>query len=622
MIVDIDKKNLLFIFFITLLLLSFKWAISYLNFPNEDINLRVLYEIADSSYFPLIKSFINLDFNPSYLLNDNSLQLISFPALSLLINVIFIKIFGSYGFLVIEFLSVFTFLAIFYYIFRSINISNQLSLLFSLAIFTLPFLIDQLTFLNSAFIEKINLNFHTFYSLRNPRPLISNLYLFISIYYLIKFFYLDDKRLSNYIILGIIIGLTLHTFFYFFIFQIILIIFLYIKFYKLNFIKFIFLNLKFNLIFFLIILSFAILFILQINFSEVDYRERMGMNFMDFDKKKIMFNYLVNFFLNKEFIFLFLANSILFFFSKKNTNDIFYYLFLSTILSTTIFIAFSKSSIDYYHFFNWILVSGTLYVITSFFVFTDKYLSILLSHNKKYFFSIVFAILMILFFNFSMIESKFFYKDNSISRNNLYKLTSFIKSDEILSIKKLNILTLNQDIFKWLVLNDYKNFSIVPNSFWTPKKTSRIENELISVFKLLNLSEKDFLVFFKNSRRGYRFINENTRAFFDRLYLANKLIIFNDISNFTLEHQSFIKKTNPLYSHQSIIPLDEFNRFEKKFINYENKIFPEIIILDNKDEIINKHNLDREKYCLRYVGNKFKIYVSNKILDFCILIKN
>ena len=61
MIVDIDKKNLLFIFFITLLLLSFKWAISYLNFPNEDINLRVLYEIADSSYFPLIKSFINLE---------------------------------------------------------------------------------------------------------------------------------------------------------------------------------------------------------------------------------------------------------------------------------------------------------------------------------------------------------------------------------------------------------------------------------------------------------------------------------------------------------------------------------------------------------------------------------
>ena len=622
MIVNIDQKNLLFIFFITLLLLSFKWVFSYLNFPNEDINLRAIYEITDSSYFPLIKSFVNLDFNPSYLLNDNSLKLISFPALSLLVNIFFFKIFGSYGFLVIEFLSVFTFLAIFYYIFRSINICSQLSLLFSVALFILPFLIDQLTFLNNDFIEKINLNFSKFYSLRNPRPLISNLYLFISIYYLIKFFYLDDKRLSNYIILGTIIGLSLHTFFYFFLFQIILIIFLYIKFYKLNFIKFIFSNLKFNLIFFLIILSFVILFILQLNFSEVDYRERLGLNFMDFNKKKIMFNYLVNFFLKKEFIFLFLVNSILFFFLKKKANDIFYYLFLSTILSTTIFIVFSKSSIDYYHFFNWILVSGTLYIITIFFVVIDKYLSIFLSRNKNFFFSIIFVVLMILFFNFSIIGSKFFYKNNNISRNNLYKLTSFMKSDEILSIKKHSILTLNQNIFKWLILNDYKNFSIVPNSFWTSKKTNRIENELIYVFKLLNLSEKDFIVFFKNSKRGYRFINENTRAFFDRLYLANKLIAFNDISNFIPEHRSFIKKTSPLYSHQLIIPLDEFNRFEKKFINNENKIFPEVIILDNKDEIINKHYLDREKYCLRYVDNEFKIYVSNKIIDFCILIKN
>ena len=53
---------------------------------------------------------------------------------------------------------------------------------------------------------------------------------------------------------------------------------------------------------------------------------------------------------------------------------------------------------------------------------------------------------MILFFNLSMIESKFSYKNKKISRNNLYKLTSFIKSDEILSIKKHNILTLNQAI--------------------------------------------------------------------------------------------------------------------------------------------------------------------------------
>ena len=622
MIVNIDKRNILIIFFITLLLLSFKWIVSYLNFPYEDINLRTIFEISDSSYFPLIKSFTDLDFNPSYLLDDNSLKLISFPILSQLINIFFIKIFGSYGFLIVEFFSVFIFLTVFYYIFKSINISNYSAILFSLTLFISPFLIDHLVFLNNTFIEKISLNFSTFYSLRNPRPLISNLYLFISIYYLIKFFYLDDKRLSNYIILGVIIGLTLHTFFYFFLFQIFLIIFLYLKFYKLNFIKFIFLNFKFNLIFFLIILFFVILFVLQLNLSEADYKERLGLNFLDFDKKKIMLIYLLNFFLKKEFVFLFLANSILFFFSKKNTNDIFYYLFLSTISSTVTFVAFSKSSIDYYHFFNWILVSGTLYIFTSIFVALDKHLSLFLSSNIKYFFSIFLSIFLILFFNFSITQNKFFNKNDDTSRNNLHKLTSFIKSDETLSAKKHNILTLNQAIFKWLVLNDYKNFSIIPNSFWTPKKTSRIENELISVFKFLNLSEKDFLFFFKNSKRGYRYINENTRAYFDRLYLANKLIAFNDISNFAPEHKSFIEKTSPLYSHQTIIPLNEFIRFEEKFIKSVNKTFPDVIILDNKDQIINKHFLDEKKYCLRYIDNKFKIYISYKILDSCILIKN
>ena len=39
--VNIDQKNILFILFITFLLLSSKWVISYLNFPNEDINLSL-----------------------------------------------------------------------------------------------------------------------------------------------------------------------------------------------------------------------------------------------------------------------------------------------------------------------------------------------------------------------------------------------------------------------------------------------------------------------------------------------------------------------------------------------------------------------------------------------------
>jgi len=173
------KNELVIIFFITISLLSLRWILSYINFANEDIVLRTISEVNDSSYFPIIKSFSNFDFNPSFSLDIKDLNLTSFPILSLLPNILFYKIFGSYSFIIIEFLSVFIFLLVFYKIFCLINISKTSSILFSLILFSTPFIINQLSFLNNNLINQISLNFSTFYDLRNPRPLISNLYLFL-----------------------------------------------------------------------------------------------------------------------------------------------------------------------------------------------------------------------------------------------------------------------------------------------------------------------------------------------------------------------------------------------------------------------------------------------------------
>ena len=106
------KNELVIIFFITISLLSLRWIFSYVNFPNEDIILRTISEVNDTSYFPLIKSFSNFDFNPSFSMDIKDLNLISFPFLSLLPNILFYKIFGSYSFIIIEFVSVFIFLII------------------------------------------------------------------------------------------------------------------------------------------------------------------------------------------------------------------------------------------------------------------------------------------------------------------------------------------------------------------------------------------------------------------------------------------------------------------------------------------------------------------------------
>ena len=246
--------------------------------------------------------------------------------------------------------------------------------------------------------------------------------------------------------------------------------------------------------------------------------QRLGVKSMSFDQKRIMIDYMINFFTKIEFVTLFLLNTFIFFFNRKKLNDLFYYLFLSTILSTTFFILISSRSIDYYHFFNWILITGTLYIIISFFVIFYNYVLTNLSTKSKKILLTSSFFLIILFFNFTQIKGKNFTQTYNNDRDSMVEVINFIKSDTILSNKKFNILTLNYESFVWLVLNDYKNFFIVPNSFWTSKKTSDIENELISTFKILNLSENDFIKFFKNKKKGYRYINQNTRIFFDRLY--------------------------------------------------------------------------------------------------------
>ena len=83
------------------------FMISYFFF-DESINLRVINDVYDSSYFPLIKSFSELNFNPTYSENLSELKIISFPIISLLINSLFYKFLGSYSFLFLELIIPFT----------------------------------------------------------------------------------------------------------------------------------------------------------------------------------------------------------------------------------------------------------------------------------------------------------------------------------------------------------------------------------------------------------------------------------------------------------------------------------------------------------------------------------
>ena len=154
------------------------------------------------------------------------------------------------------------------------------------------------------------------------------------------------------------------------------------------------------------------------------------------------------------------------------------------------------------------------------------------------------------------------------------------------------------------------------------KKTSTIEDELISVFKELNLNENDFLKFLSNKKKGIRYKNSQVEHYFDRIYLANTLKSFDEKNLYTEEEIKFIKNKSPIITHQLIIPQNEFLRLKNKFINTKNIIAPDIIVLDNANKVINERQMDVNRYCSAFKSKNYQIFVKKNISNNCDDIKS
>ena len=61
--------------------------------------------------------------------------------------------------------------------------------------------------------------------------------------------------------------------------------------------------------------------------------------------------------------------------------------------------------------------------------------------------------------------------------------------------------------------------------------------------------------------------------------------------NYSSSEIEFIKNNNPLITHQLIIPKDEFLRLSDKFDQIDQKIEPDLMIINNQNEILNKVKL-------------------------------
>ena len=618
------KKKPFFLIALTLAisLVSLKWVLSYLYF-DEDIILRVINDTYDTAYYPIIKSFSDLDFAPSYLNTLNNLNMISFPIISLFINSLFYKILGIYSFILLEFICATFFIFIFYNIFIKLNFSTFFSVICSLFLFIIPTILIDLAFINIKALDLLIVNIQKFYSMRFTRPIISNLFLFGFIYFIIDFFIKKENYTKNFYILSVLMGITINALFYlFFIEFFLLIIVFFIKF-KSDFIKIILKNFKHIFISLIIFLLSIVVFQLQLFNSEPDYIERMGVFYLDASQKIILWEYLKNFFFGKKFLFLFLINTVLYFMIKNKLIRIFYFLFLSSILSPIFFFYIFNKGVDYYHFFDWIVITGFLFLIISVLYFIDlKFIRPLKKTNLKILMKF-FLVIIIIYFNTTN-SVKFINKTELVNykRNDINEVTNFINKSPIFKNKNLEILNFDIPLATWLILSDYKNFSLVPLTFWTPKTNETLENELISSIKFLNLDKNDFYEIIKNERGSWRFKNEFVYVFFGRKYLANSLVNFNNnLSDFSNVEKKYILSNNLIITHQVIIPKLEFKRLKKKFDDIKIKINPDIVILD-KDGYQKITELNNNNYCIIFNNEAFKIYLNKKIMSDCEIVKN
>ena len=597
--------NFIIILIISVFFFIFRWLISFESFPDENFFIKILYEIKDTYYFPLIKSLSNFDFYQVYSEEINKINIISFPFLSISIYSFFLKIFGEISFLFLELICIFLFLLIFSEIFKKIGFSKLYPILFSCFLFILTSLLKDLENLGLNFLELVNINFSSFFTLRLPRPIFTNLLLFSFLLLLLKIFYFNKFNKKNAIYLGLVSGITLNCFFYFFIFEFFLFLNLVIAFFSNGLIKHLKINIKFYILSFVIFIIFLTVFSYQILSGDEDYKIRIGLFDVGLNEKKIFLEHLLSFFTNFYFLALSLISLINFvifkFYIKNNKILIFFYFFISTILSTIFFIVFTSAIIDPNHFLGWMLISGFLFnIVVLFYIFfyvSEKY------YKKSLI--IILILFSVFYYNFSYLNN--YAKEN---KNRVY-FGEIIKNFENLTnlSANLKILTFDMNIFNWLVMNDFKNFEIVPASFWTSRKNEQIETDIISSFKFLNLNDDDFISFFKNEKSSWRYKNPNTERFFDRTYLANKVKTFNNSMNFTPEEKKFILNTSSMITHQLVIPIDEFERLKQKFYYTDRIINPDIVFLNknNFKNIIFKMN---DNFCIFDSKGNYILYLN------------
>ena len=281
----IDKKNLLFLIFISFLIFSSKWITSYYLF-TESVSAKVIFESVTDGYyyFPLVKYLSIFDFNNSFSPYFEKLDNIMIPFYSIFVHSFFHKLIGNFSFIFVEFLSIFLFLLILSKIFNHFY-SKEISILFAIITFVIPILFSIFPIGDLSYFRLIK---DDIYSLRFPRPLITSLYLFIFLYFVISVEKVELFTKKNSFILGSILAATLSSFYYFFFLQVSILVLYIVYRYKYSFLKKIINNWNFLFILFLVFIILTLPVLVNMSFYEEDYTRRAAIINIDITQKKVL----------------------------------------------------------------------------------------------------------------------------------------------------------------------------------------------------------------------------------------------------------------------------------------------------------------------------------------------
>ncbi len=596
------------IFSISLILFLIKWSLSFYFYGLETLSLKVIFNPSgDYSYYPFVVQLSKFKFNEGYSLIFNDLNLIGFPFLVSLFHAFFFKIFGIIGFILLELVCIFIFIKIFFHIFKELKFSNISCIFLGLFFFTIPNLAEILNYFQIPYSLNIKSLYAGFYSLRFPRPLITNLFFFGFILFLLKF-YLNNKpeaKKKNLILSFVFIGLLFNSFFFFFIICSLLTFLIIIIHFKKKIIE------KENLN--VLLKSCAVLFILcipflsQIFLIENDYYSRIGTFYLTNETKIFLIHHLINGLKKLEFIVILFTNIIFYFINIRSNShtkkflEFFWLLFLSSILAPFIYL-FLMNQITFFGNFTFIIALTSMILLKiNFIIFI---FSNFLSNTK-----IINSIISLAFFALLSFNSIYFIKTSKVNllsagvhfnAKNIEKFRSDFKN-VINFLKKnsqKNDLLLTNDVHTqiWWILSE-RNYFYFPYVFFVALNDNMIEKQLINSFKYLKLDKNDFINYFnENKISNWRVVNTNNYFFLGHLkYQTNFLTKMSKIDYYPEETKKFINKKSIHHTNQVILSNLDLERLRIKFDEtiLDTKLEPNIIVLF-KDERLTK-NLDKIK---------------------------